>query len=547
MATPGMATCGEWLVQLLDAYGVELVFGIPGVHTVELYRGLPQTRIRHVTPRHEQGAGFMADGYARVSGKPGVCFIVTGPGMTNILTAMGQAYADSIPMLVISAVNRTEQLGMGDGRLHELPSQRNVVAGVSAFSHTLLSPDQLPQVLARAFALFASARPRPVHIEIPIDVITARVDPVIVARRALPKRPAPQAADIALAAEWLKAAKAPLLILGGGAADAAAGIRALAEHLDAPVINTVNAKGILPPAHPLRIGENMAFPPVHAAIAQSDLVLAIGTEFGETEMYPEPKPLQFGGKLIRIDIDPEQLVRAVAADLPILSDAALAVTALNEALHVALGSTPKIDSPGAKRAAAVRAATIQHWWPAVSLHQRIAKVVLEVLPDAIIAGDSTEPVYALNQCYESPRPRSYFNSSTGYGTMGYGLPAGIGAKLAAPDRPVVVLIGDGGLQFTIAELASAVEAELPLIVLLWNNDGYGEIKTYMVDRQIQPIGVDIYTPDFLTIAIGFGCGAMRPSSVVELTSALRRAATARIPTVIEIRADAPYIAALAQG
>ena len=529
-----MATCGELVV-----------FGIPGVHTIELYRGLPKTRIRHVTPRHEQGAGFMADGYARVSGKPGVCFIVTGPGMTNILTAMGQAYGDSQPMLVISAVNRTEQLAMGDGRLHELPSQRNVVAGVAAFSHTLLSPDQLPQVLARAFALFASARPRPVHIEIPIDVIAMEADPSIVAVKALPKRPAPQAADIAQAASWLQAAKAPLVILGGGAVDAAPAIRALVAHLDAPVINTVNAKGILPQGHALRIGENMAFPTVHAAIAAADAVLAIGTEFGETEMYPEPKPLTFGGKLIRIDIDPEQLVRGVAADLPILADAGLAVLALNAALGVDAKNTQvKSDSAGARRAANVRAATPKHWWPAIALHQRIAKIVLAALPDAIIAGDSTEPVYALNQCYESPTPRAYFNSSTGYGTLGYGLPAGIGAKLAAPGRPVVVLIGDGGLQFTIAELASAVEAEIPLIVLLWNNDGYGEIKTYMVDRQIHPIGVDIYTPDFLTIAKGFGCGAVRPDSVDALTQSLKTAATGKRPTIIEIRADAPYVEAL---
>jgi acetolactate synthase-1/2/3 large subunit len=540
-----MATCGEWLVHLLEAYGVDLVFGIPGVHTVELYRGLPQTRIRHVTPRHEQGAGFMADGYARVSGKPGVCFIVTGPGMTNILTAMGQAYADSIPMLVISAVNRTEQLGMGDGRLHELPSQRNVVAGVAAFSHTLLRPDQLPQVLARAFALFASARPRPVHIEIPIDVIAMEA-PLGVERRSLPKRPAPQFHDIDQAAAWLKSAQAPLLILGGGAADASRAIRKLAARLDAPVVNTVNAKGILPPAHPLRIGENMAFPTVHRAIAEADVVLAIGTEFGETEMYPEPKALAFSGKLIRVDIDPEQLVRTVAADLPILADANLTVEALNAALG-ALGDSVAADTPGARRAAAVRQATPRHWWPAISLHQRLAGIVLDALPDAIVAGDSTEPVYALNQCYEAPRPRSYFNSSTGYGTLGYGLPAGIGAKLAAPERPVVVLIGDGGLQFTIAELASAVEARVPLVILLWNNDGYGEIKTYMVDRQITPIGVDIYTPDFLAIAKGFGCGATRPGNVAELREALLQAAKGPGPTVIEIRADAAYVAELAAG
>src|SRR6516165_2435808 len=166
-----MKTVGMYLAELLAAYGVEVIFGIPGVHTVELYRGLPNTPIRHITPRHEQGAGFMADGYARVTGKPGVCFIITGPGMTNILTAMAQAYGDSVPMLVISSVNRTEQLGMGGGRLHELRSQRNLTAEVTAFSHTLMRPDELPEVLSRAFTVFRSARPRPVHIEIPIDVI----------------------------------------------------------------------------------------------------------------------------------------------------------------------------------------------------------------------------------------------------------------------------------------------------------------------------------------------------------------------------------------
>ena len=152
-----MATCGEVLVKLLEGYGVEQVFGIPGVHTVELYRGLARSSINHVTPRHEQGAGFMADGYARTSGKPGVCFIITGPGMTNITTAMGQAYADSIPMLVISSVQSRSQLGGGRGKLHELPNQGALVAGVAAFSHTLMSAAELPAVLARAFAQIGRA------------------------------------------------------------------------------------------------------------------------------------------------------------------------------------------------------------------------------------------------------------------------------------------------------------------------------------------------------------------------------------------------------
>ncbi|MGH8435155.1 MAG: thiamine pyrophosphate-binding protein, partial [Pseudomonas sp.] len=174
-----MATCGEVLVRLLERYGVEQVFGIPGVHTVELYRGLARSSINHVTPRHEQGAGFMADGYARTSGKPGVCFIITGPGMTNIATAMAQAYADSIPMLVISSVQARSQLGGGRGKLHELPSQSNLVAGFSAFSHCLMSAAELPAVLARAFAVFQAARPRPVHIEIPLDVLVEEADALL--------------------------------------------------------------------------------------------------------------------------------------------------------------------------------------------------------------------------------------------------------------------------------------------------------------------------------------------------------------------------------
>jgi acetolactate synthase-1/2/3 large subunit len=537
-----MATCGELLVQLLEAYGVDMVFGIPGVHTVELYRGLPMTHIRHVTPRHEQGAGFMADGYARVSGKPGVCFIITGPGMTNILTAMGQAYADSVPMLVISSVNRTEELAMGDGRLHELPSQRNMVAGVAAFSHTLLRPEQLPQVIARAFAVFRSGRPRPVHIEIPIDVITMQVRAEdIVAPRTIPLAPAPRRAELEQAVAWLRDARSPLLILGGGAADAADAAKALAEHLDAPVIHTANAKGILPPGHPLRAGENMAYSPIHQAIREADLVLAVGTEFGETEMYPDPKPFVFDGRLIRIDIDPEQLVRGFGADLPIVADAGAALAEINRALGIA-ATRADGNSAGARRSAAIRQAAKAHWWPAVHRHQRIIEVVSAALPDMILVGDSAEHVYALNQSYEAPRPRSYFSSSTGYGTLGYGLPAGLGAKLAAPDRPVVVLAGDGGLQFTIGELAAAVEARVPLIVLLWNNDGYGEIKNYMVGRQIQPIGVDIFTPDFQTIARGFGCEARRPDSYETLGAEMKAAATRDKPTIIELRADDPWIA-----
>lgn len=167
----GSRTCGELLVELLEDCGITTIFGIPGVHTVEFYRDIKKTRIRHITPRHEQGAGFMADGFARASGKPAACFIISGPGMTNILTEMGQAYSDSVPMLVVSSVNNSHELALGQGRLHELPHQRQTVEGVAVFSHTITRPNELPEVIARAFSVFNSERPGPVHIEIPLDVI----------------------------------------------------------------------------------------------------------------------------------------------------------------------------------------------------------------------------------------------------------------------------------------------------------------------------------------------------------------------------------------
>jgi acetolactate synthase I/II/III large subunit len=539
-----MPTCGEYLVKLLEAYGVELIFGIPGVHTVELYRGLPATRIRHVTPRHEQGAGFMADGYARTSGKPGVCFIITGPGMTNIMTAMGQAYADSIPMLVISSVNGRRELGMAQGRLHELPSQRATVAGVAAFSHTLLDPAQLPEVMARAFAVFASGRPRPVHIEIPLDVITADVGNMAASAWPLPPRAAPDGNAIEQAAKLLRSAKRPIIVVGGGAADVGSGLANLAVQIDAPVFTTINGKGILPPRHPLALSGNLGMTPLREELRQCDVVLAIGTEFGETEMYPEPHAIEIAGKLIRVDIDPLQLVNNLPADLPIQADARLAVAALNAALGVRAGAMSVANSKGAARAADLRKQVAAGLWPACRIHGGLLRAVTEALPDAVIAGDQTEPVYAANQIHEAPRPRSYFNSSTGYGTLGYGMPAAIGAKLGQPHRPSVCLIGDGGLQFSLPELTSAVEAQVPVAILIWNNTGYGEIKAYMRDRGIPEIGVDIATPDFVAIAGGMGCAASRPNDLATLRAELKASATRKVPTVLEIQSGSPLARAL---
>lgn len=522
-----MTTCGERLVQLLESAGIDTVFGIPGVHTVELYRGLPATRLRHVTPRHEQGAGFMADGYARATGRVAACFIITGPGMTNIATAMGQAYAESVPMLVISSVNGRGELGRGEGRLHELPGQRALVAGVAAFSHTLMTPDELPGVLAQAFSVFHGARPRPVHIEIPLDVIVAAADHLPTRLTMHHSRPGPDPQAIARAGALLRAAERPLVVLGGGTQGAADEARALVDQLGAPVVLTINAKGVLPPSHPLLVGSVLPQLPVLQALAEADVVLAVGTELGETDTLLFDDRPQLDGRLIRVDIDAAQLHRNAHPEIGIVSDAGSAMAAL----------AAQLDPPaaaGAARARALRDATDALLDPRQRAHARMLETLRATLPDAIVVGDQNQPVYSGNLVDATPSPRSWFNASTGYGTLGYGFPAALGAKLGAPGRPVVALMGDGGLQFTINELCTAVELGLPVPIVVWNNRGYGEIKRYMADRGIPQIGVDLYTPDFQLIARGYGAHAVSPHSRAAFAAALKEAHAADRPTLIEL-------------
>jgi acetolactate synthase-1/2/3 large subunit len=522
-----MPTCGEALVQLLENYGVDIVFGIPGVHTVELYRGLSATAIRHITPRHEQGAGFMADGYARASGRPGVCLIITGPGMTNIATAMGQALADSVPMLVISSVNRSYQLGLGEGRLHELPGQRELVQGVSVFSHTLLRADELPQVVARAFGVFASERPGPVHIELPLDVITAPADHLDLRPWPLPSPPAPDPHAVQRAAETLAKAQRPLIALGGGAVNAGPAVAALAERLGAPVVNTVNAKGVVPASHPLSVGGSGSCPAVRKAFHDADAVLALGTEFAETDYdFFFEGALEIGGELIRVDIDARQLSRNLRADIPIAGDAALTAAALLSALPP---GAPRQD--GATRARRLRTDVIALRDPDYAAFFHCLR---EALPEVLIVGDSTQPTYHAWLYYETERPRRYFHSASGFGTLGYAIPAATGARLGRPDLPVIGLVGDGAAQFTIGELASAVEASVPVIFLLWNNSGYGEIKRFMEDADVPRLGVDIHTPDFQALGRAFGCAVSQPRTLAALREALLQAAAGSGPTLIEV-------------
>ena len=476
-----MTSVGEALIAGLRARGVDVVFGIPGVHTVELYRGLAGSGIRHVTARHEQGAAFMADGYARVSGKPGVALVITGPGLTNALTAMAQARADSVPVLVISGVNRRDSLGRGLGLLHELPDQAGLVAALCP-TRQVGGAEDLGPALDWAFATMATGRPGPVHLEIPTDVMPLPCAALPAPRRA-PDRPAPDANMITGAVAALNTAQRVVILVGGGARQAGPALRELAQRLDAPVVQTVNARGLMPSGHALSVPASPSLEPVRDLIRGADAVLAVGTELGPTDydMYVRGGMPDLAG-MIRIDICRDQLARHPAA-LAICADAGAALAAL-------MGGVSRRKTDGAARAAKTRAAARAALDPHMPAQLAMLEAVRDALPGAIIVGDSTQPVYAGNLYYDHDRPGGWFNAATGYGALGYAPGAAVGAALAAPGVPVVCLTGDGGLQFSPGELRTAVDERLDITFIVWNNAGFREIAEAMAGVGAQVIGCD---------------------------------------------------------
>ncbi|MDD0977678.1 5-guanidino-2-oxopentanoate decarboxylase [Pseudomonas fontis] len=527
----GTLTGGQALVRLLANYGVDTVFGIPGVHTLELYRGLPGSGIRHVLTRHEQGAGFMADGYARVSGKPGVCFVITGPGVTNAATAIGQAYADSIPMLVISSVNHTASLGKGWGCLHETQDQRAMTAPITAFSAVALRAEDLPELIARAYAVFDSERPRPVHISVPLDVLSAPVArdwSAEVVRR--PGRGPASAHSLDAAASKLAKAKRPMIIAGGGALHAAAELQQMSTQLAAPFFTSVAGKGLAGLNAPLNAGSSLCVQPGWDLIAEADVVVAVGTEMADTDFWRERLPLN--GELLRVDIDPRKFNDFYPCAVALHGDAQQTVAALLERLP----ASPRDADAAHAAVAKLRKAVDASHGPLQVLHQHILQRIAAVLPDnAFISTDMTQLAYTGNYAFDSRAPRSWLHP-TGYGTLGYGLPAGIGGMFASADRPGLVLVGDGGFLYTAQELATAVEElDRPLVVLLWNNDALGQIRDDMLSLDIEPIGVLPRNPDFAGLGRAFGCSVAQPQSLDELQRDLRSGFARKGVTLIELK------------
>ncbi len=521
---------GEAVVELLTQYGVDTVFGIPGVHNIELYRGLARSGVRAVSPRHEQGAGYMADGWGRVTGRPGVCVVISGPGFTNILTPIGQAFHDSQPLLVLSSTTPTDALGQGHGPLHDLPDQALLGRSITAFSETVFTAGEVPELLAAAWAQFSARRPRPVHLTFPTDVLEQTCDPLVRVDGAS-NRPQPDPAAIGRAAALLRVATRPMIIAGGGAIDAGPALRTLAERLAAPVVLSGNGKGALPSGHPLCVDNTLAFAPVQRALAGADAVVVVGSEVSDADIYNGGFPIRLGGAIIRIDLDEAQLDRRMAPTVGIVSDAGAALTAIVDAL--ADGDTPVAASiAGQELAASLRAAVRRTVDPAMLGWLEAIEAALP--EDRIVALDSTQLAYAAHSFLGCREPRSWL-APYGFGTLGCAIPMAIGAKIACPHRPVFALVGDGGWLFTAPEMATAVDERLDLVVVMWDNRGYREIRDSF-DRVGAPrMGIDASSVDPELIARGFGWTGRTVGDPGALGHAIVEAYSAGGPQFIRVR------------
>src|SRR3984957_3914624 len=526
---------GGYLVELLAKNDIDTVFGIPGVHNLELYRGLTASTLRHVLVRHEQGAGFAADGFARLSGRPAAAFVISGPGLTNIMTAVAQAYTDSVPLLVVASAPVRASFAKQWGVLHELGDQAAIAAGVFGVARSARSAEDVRDHLRLCLASLRTGRPRPAYLEIPLDVLAETT--TLQADRFEDARLMPQASaeQIDAAVRLLAVAARPLVIAGGGARRAGAELHRLVETLDCPLVTTAAGKGALAESHAANFGASLPYRPIQQLIADADVVLAVGTELAETDIYSTTE-LPLGGLLIRVDVDPVKLSDHYAADICVWSDAQAALHSINHAL-----ASRKAES--AQRSgwltilggAAKYRAQIDSTLDAKAHAQgRALRAIKAALPwDGVVFSDMTQIAYFGNYAYPVENPGQWFHPC-GYGTLGFALPAALGAKIGSPARAVIALAGDFGLQFTITELMTAVEAGLSLPIVVWNNSALGQIRDDMVAAHIPEIGVIARNPDFVALSKACGAEGYRVHDPAALTEALRTALSAAGPTLIEI-------------
>jgi acetolactate synthase-1/2/3 large subunit len=537
MAEPRTAVpTADLLVLRLAEHGVSCVFGYPGGQLTPAYDALfRQQMIRHFLARHEQAAAFMADGYARASGRPGVCLAVCGPGVFNAFTPLASAHTDSTPVLLVSGQVPTASRGLRSGYYHE-NDQLAAAAPVTKARFRAETAEALVPTLDRAWNALTDGRPGPVLFEAPVDVLrtAAAPDPW----PAVPPAPAPLAprpADVEAAARLVAGWRRPLLLAGGGvvSAGAEAVLRHAAERLGAPVFHTAMGKCALPADHSLFAGlpwsratadvSDMAsfFSPL---FAEADGLLAVGCRF--TQLTTGSWALRPPPSLVQIDVDADEIGRHYPVAAAVRADARLAL----EALLAALPAGPRAPWATPRRKP-------EPWrLPGLDLLGPMRRV----LPaDAILSADVTRLAYILMAEFPLTRPRTFLHPA-GAVAMGFGLPAALGAKAAFPDRTVIAVAGDGGFLMSGMELATAVQERLPVVVVLVNDDSLTLIRSTQQRRyEGRFIGVDLRNPEFGTFARAFGVRYARADGDAAFETALREAVGCGETTVLEVRpADA---------
>jgi acetolactate synthase-1/2/3 large subunit len=516
-------TGADLLVASLYDAGVRVIFGMPGSHTVAIYDAIERHgKIRTILIRNEQAGAFAADGYARVTAQPGVICTTAGPGATNALTGIAEAWGDSVPVLLISGQVNHDRLHEECGNYHEIDLE-SIFRRCTKYVGTVLDHRQIPDMVAQAFRAMTVGRPRPAALILPQDLMAMECSSHIpredsVARRATAIL---NPADIKKAATLLAQARHPVLLAGGGAvwANGGAELRQLAERLNCPVLTSQQAKGILDERDPLSLGHARS---ARAKVAQqhADAMLAIGCRF--TEVMTGFRKLQVPKRLIQIDVNAAEIGMNYPVEIGIVADA-------KEALQAILAELP--------------AKTTSDWsdaWPAARAAKRqsaewlIDTLRAELPDDAVVFTDASEMAYRMHTDYPAYLPRSFFYPSN-YIALGWGFPAALGAAVALPDRVVVSFSGDGGFLMTCQELATAARYRLPVIVIVHNDNTYSGIKHQQrLKYEERYRDTDLNNPDFLALALAFGIPARRAGDAASLADALREALRQTGPFLIEV-------------
>ncbi|MCP3471174.1 thiamine pyrophosphate-binding protein [Bradyrhizobium sp. CCGUVB1N3] len=518
-------TGGEAIVSGLVAHGVDTVFGLPGAQIYGLFDAFHQAQLKVIGARHEQACGYMAFGYARASGRPGVFSVVPGPGVLNASAALLTAFGCNEPVLCVTGQVPTAFLGKGRGHLHEMPDQLGTLRSYVKWADRIEAPANAPTVVARAFQEMMSGRRGPASVEMPWDVFTQRAETA--PAQMLTPLPAPQPDPDAVkqAASLIKAAKAPMIFVGSGAIDAREEILELAEMIDAPVVAFRSGRGIVSNAHEL--GLTMAA--AYKLWPNTDLMIGIGTRLELPTMSRWPfRP--DGLKCIRIDIDPVEM-RRFSADAAIIADAKAATADLAAAVRKVGYSKTSGRRAAIREATASAQAEIQRIQPQMAY----LNILREVLPaNAIVTDELSQVGFASWYGFPIYEPRTFVTS--GYqGTLGSGFPTALGAKVANPDKPVVAITGDGGFMFGVQELATAVQFNIAVVTLVFNNNAYGNVRRDQRERfDGRVVASDLVNPDFVKLAESFGVAAARVTSPDHFKAALEKALAHGGPSLLSI-------------